>query len=61
MTFISDGPKAAMEMRQQLESIWRAGVDAVSPSFLVENEMRNNPELSNAIRSSSRVILLGGG
>ena len=43
MTFISDGPKAAMEMRQQLESIWRAGVDAVSPSFLVANNTLNSP------------------
>ena len=47
--------------RSQVEAIWRAGIDAVSPRGLVAREMRENPELAEQIRDCHRVLLLGAG
>ena len=51
----------AWDLRTQLESIWRAGVLAVSPRELVVREIQENEELKNRIRLARRVILLGAG
>ena len=48
-------------LRTQAEMIWRAGVKAVDPARLVREEIEKNEELSSALSSCRRVILLGAG
>lgn len=51
----------AGKARSQVETIWRAGIEGVSPRRLIAREIHENPELVDQISKCGRVLLLGAG